>query len=406
MRILFVAFSNSIHTTRWIGQLWGLGWDLHLFPSLDQGETDHQLRNVTVHHSLYGVRSDIDASVKLRGVPILFPRFSGYIAYLGRANLQYWRHDYRAFQLRRLIKRLHPDIIHSMEIQAGGYLVSDVRKRYSGQFPPWIVTNWGSDIYLFGRLADHVDKIKEVLARCDYYSCECQRDVHLAKQMGLKGEVLPLLPNTGGFDLPRIAHLREPGPTSARRLILLKGYQHWAGRALVGLRALALCADALGGYRVGVYLANNDVKIAAELVSKSTGIPIEMIPFCSHDDMLRLYGQARISIGLSISDAISTSLLEAMVMGAFPVQSCTACADEWIVDGETGFIVPPEDPEIVAAAIRRAVSDGVLVDRAAELNAKVAQERLDQSIIRPKVIAMYEKVFAEVQAKKKGNRSQ
>jgi glycosyltransferase involved in cell wall biosynthesis len=122
--------------------------------------------------------------------------------------------------------------------------------------------------------------------------------------------------------------------------------------------------------------------------------------------MLRLHGQARIHIGLAISDGIAITSLEAMVMGAFPIQSCTACADEWIVDGETGFIVPPEDPKIVAAAIRRAVSDDVLVDRAAELNAKVAQERLDQSIIRPKVIAMYEKVFAEVQAKKKGNRSQ
>jgi glycosyltransferase involved in cell wall biosynthesis len=407
MRILFVAFSDSIHTARWINQLHGLGWDIHLFPSLDIGQVSPHLMNVTVYHSFYGKQENRDRTIRLRGVPVMVPRISGYIAYVGRTALQYSRwSNYRSFQLRRLIKRLRPDIIHSMEIQAGGYLVSDVRKRYSGQFPPWIVTNWGSDIYLFGRLSEHVDKIREVLARCDYYSCECQRDVHLAKQMGLKGEVLPLLPNTGGFDLARIAQFRQPGPTSARRLILLKGYQHWAGRALVGLRALALCADSLRGYRVGVYLANNDVKIAAELVSKSTGIPIEVIPFCSHDDMLRLYGQARISIGLSISDAISTSLLEAIAMGAFPIQSCTACADEWIVDGETGFIVPPEDPEIVAAAIRRAVSDDMLVDRAAELNAKVAQERLDQSIIRPKVIAMYEKVFAEVQAKKKGNRSQ
>jgi glycosyltransferase involved in cell wall biosynthesis len=287
-----------------------------------------------------------------------------------------------------------------MEIQAAGYLVWEVKRQYGGKFPPWIVTNWGSDIYLFGRLAAHVEKIRGVLENCDYYSCECHRDIHLAKQMGLKGEVLSVLPNTGGFDLQRVAQFRQLGPTSGRKLILLKGYQHFAGRALVGLRAISLCANELREYEVAIYCPNPDVKIAAELVSRANGIPIHIVPPCSHDEMLRLYGRARIYIGLSISDAISTSLLEAIVMGAFPIQSCTSCADEWIVDGEMGFIVPPEDPEPIAAAIRRAVSDDALVDRAAELNAALARERIDQKIIRPQVIAMYEKV-AEHECRKK-----
>ena len=392
-RILFVAFSNSIHTARWINQLDGQGWDIHLFPSIDVGTVHPELKNVTVYHSFYSRQQDIDRSVSLRGIPILMPHFSKYVAYIGRSALQRTRlHNYRTFQLTKLIKRLRPDIIHSREIQSAGYLVSEVKKRYSGQFPKWVVTNFGSDIYLFGRLASHVDRINEVLTECDYYSCECQRDVQLAREMGLKGEVLPVLPNTGGFELERISQFRQPGPTSARRLILLKGYQNWAGRALTGLRALALCANELKGYRVAVYLANEDVQIDAELVSRSTGIPIEVIPYCSHDDMLRLYGQARIYLGLSISDAIPTSLLESMVMGAFPIQSCTSCANEWITDGETGSIVPPEDPEIIAAAIRRVISDDDLVDRASELNMETAKKRLDQSVIRPEVIKMYQKI--------------
>jgi glycosyltransferase involved in cell wall biosynthesis len=176
---------------------------------------------------------------------------------------------------------------------------------------------------------------------------------------------------------------------------VLKGYQGWAGRALVGLRAIELSADALKGYRVAVYLAGQDVRIAAELVAQSTGIPIEIVPHSPHEDILRLHGQARISIGLSISDAVSTSLLEAMVMGSFPIQSNTSCADEWIRCGETGLLVHPEDPEAVAAAIRRAVTNDALVDHAAEINARLAAERLDQSVIQPQVIAMYDKVAAQ-----------
>jgi hypothetical protein len=379
---------ESVHTARWVSQIDDQGWDVHLFPSIDYGIIHPDLKNVSVYHSFYGKQKNSAQTVRFHGIPVL----SEFAASTGRYLLKAVKPNYREIQLSQVIKKLQPDIIHSMEIQAAGYLVREVKRRYGRDFPPWIVSNWGSDIYLFGRLAAHVEKIKGVLETCDYYSCECHRDVHLAKQMGLKGEVLSVLPNTGGFDLERVARFRQPGPSSNRRLILLKGYQHFAGRALVGLRAISLCAKELGDYRIAIYCASPDVKIAAELVSQSTGIPIDVIPPCSHDEMLLLYGHARIYIGLSISDAISTSLLEALVMGAFPIQSCTSCADEWIKEGEMGFIVPPEDPEPVAEAIRKAVMDHGLVDRAAERNASLARERLDQTLIRPQVVAMYKRV--------------
>ena len=399
MRILFVAMSDSIHTARWINQLGGQGWDIHLFPSRDVGRTHPDLKSLTVYHSFYTRRLEhgtgvIDKTVRLRGIPVFSP-YPYYAAFAARTAFSVMWPHYRVLQLRRLVKRLRPDIIHSMEIQAAGYLTLSAREGYEGQFPPWIVTNWGSDIYLFGRLAEHVEKIKSVLSASGYYSCECRRDVELARQYGFKGETLPVLPNTGGFNLARVSQSRGDVPPSARRLILVKGYMGWAGRALVGLRAIALCASELKGYRVVIYLAADDVRIAAELVSQSTGIPIQCIPYCSHEEMLTWYGKARVYVGLSISDAIPTSLLEAMVMGAFPIQSNTGAADEWVIDGETGIIVPPEDPEVVAAAIRRAVSDDALVDHAAEANSQVARERLDEKVIRPQVIAMYEKIAAE-----------
>ena len=402
MRILFVAMTDSMHTCRWVNQLADQGWDAHLFPST-YGGIHPELRNVTVHQLVYRRPPGLSKSVQVRGLRWPFERHDAVgrvamrriIQALSRLTAQ----EQSARSLASMIKRIKPDIVHSLEIQHAGYMTYDARRILRNRFPPWIVTNWGNDIYLFGRLDEHIGRIKEVLSVCDYYSCECHRDVTLAKQIGLRGEVLPVLPNNGGFNLARSAQFRQPGPPSARRLILLKGYQDWHGRATVGLRAIQLCADALEGYSVGVYVPNPDVKIAAELVSKSTGIPIELIPRSSHEEMLRLFGRARVYIGLAISDGISISSIEAMVMGAFPIQSCTACADEWIVDGQSGLIVPPEDPELIAAAIRRAVSDDAMVDRAAELNAMVARERLDQEVIRPQVIAMYEEIAARARAK-------
>jgi hypothetical protein len=112
--------------------------------------------------------------------------------------------------------------------------------------------------------------------------------------------------------------LRTPGPSSDRRVILLKGPQGWVYRGLVGLNALALCTDVLQEYTIAIYLAAPEVVEAATVLSQKTGIPVDIIPYCSHEEMLAWHGKARLSIGLAMSDGISTSFLEAIVMGSFP----------------------------------------------------------------------------------------
>jgi len=393
MRILLIGLSYSIHTARWIAQIVDQGWDLHLFPSRDSGVIHPDLRNVTIYHSLYGKRNRGKGNVRFRGLPVI----SETVAFLGRGFLKTYFPKYRVIQLRRVVERVKPDIIHSMEIQAAGYLTLEAKKRFHGKFPPCIVTNWGSDIYLFGRLSKHETKIKDLLAQFDFYSCECSRDVKLARSFGFRGEVLPVFPNAGGFDLQFIEDLKQPGKTSERRSIILKGYQGWAGRSLVGIRALGRCAEILENYEILIYSASEDVEIAAELLSKSTGIPITIIPwYTPHCEMLKMFGKSRISIGLSISDAISTSLLDAIAMGSFPIQSWTSCADEWIEDDVTGILVPPEDPEVIEQAIRKALSDDDLVNRAADINSQTSRQRLDYKILKQKTIDMYEHVYSKI----------
>ena len=130
-------------------------------------------------------------------------------------------------------------------------------------------------------------------------------------------------------------------------------------------------------------------------MARKTGLVIDIIPKCGHEEMLRLHGRARMSIGINATDGVSTSFLEALVMGSFPIQTYTACADEWVTDGETGFIVRPDDPAGIAAAIRRAVTDDALVDRAAERNARTAEDRLEYGKLRQQAVALYETVARE-----------
>jgi glycosyltransferase involved in cell wall biosynthesis len=398
LRILFVARPISVHAARWINQVADAGWDLHLFPAFE-GPLHPDFRNVTAYSvTRHGMTPN--AGVRRRA---LWPLPAGgyRVQMFARRLPERW--GGRAAWLARVIKKLKPDLVHSLEFQQAGYLTLRARKFYEGRFPAWVTSNWGSDIYLYGPLAGHREKIRGILEGCDYYTCECHRDVKLAREYGFRGEALPVLPVAGGFHIEKMREYRQPGPTSARRVIALKGYQHWAGRALVGLHAIERCADVLkaGGYTVAVYSAAEDVQIAAERMAIATGLRLEIMPEGSHEEMLRLQGRTRVSIGLSISDGLSTSALEALVMGAFPVQSNTSCLDEELVrDGETALIVPAEAPEAVAAAIRRAVTDDELVDRAVAVNDRVAASRLDYSIIQPQVVAMYERIAARVRGEK------
>jgi hypothetical protein len=115
----------------------------------------------------------------------------------------------------QVIDRVHPDIIYSMDFQSGGYLTLAAKQQMS-TFPVWVAANLGSDIYHFQQYPDHRERIKRVLAACDYYACECHRDVLLANNLGLKGDSLPVTPIAGGL---RFDTLPATVPPSQRRCI-------------------------------------------------------------------------------------------------------------------------------------------------------------------------------------------
>jgi glycosyltransferase involved in cell wall biosynthesis len=300
-----------------------------------------------------------------------------------------------AAKLARTIAELRPDIVHCLEMQHAGYLLLATREKMPRlKLPPVIYSSWGSDLFFFGRQADHTERIRAFLAMCDYFIADCQRDVQLASDFGFKGEVLGVFPGGGGYDLERARQLRQPAPVLARRVVAVKGYHDdcWAGRALVALRAIELCADVLGDYEVVIYSASANVRAAAEQLSAKRTVRISVLPPSQHEEILRLMGHARVAIGVSVSDGTPNSLLEAMLMGAFPIQSDTGATAEWVTHCANGFLVPPEDAAAVATAIRTAIDDDALVEKAAVLNERIVVERINQAAIQPQVVALYERV--------------
>ena len=460
-RILFVGLQNSIHVARWIDLIADEGWDLHMFPVNDEepstklrGTRLHLprasadvealariprepfavwawrrvtsdpvsiLQEISRRLCLPWVWAATRARLRARSLrrawrryrastlPLVLDPFYPSVEELGgrdairHGRIRLGESDNCAPVLHgpgvlaSLVRRIEPDLIHSMEYQHAGYLVLRAKDLYGPGFPPWLATNWGSDIYLYQHFADHRAQLERLLKSIDFYSCECRRDIGLARALGFEGEVMPVLPNSGGFDLRRLVRLRSKAPPSRRRIVMMKGYEHFAGRALRGLDVLESLSTELEGFKIVLFSVSAEPRARALALRASGKLDISVIDYAPHEEILRMFGRARMYLGISISDGVSTSMLEAMVMGAFPIQTNTSCCDEWYADGEGGFIIPHDDPDVIRDRVRRALHDDDLVDRAAEINLRTAKEKLDRDVVAPKVRDFYRRmdVWAE-----------
>lgn len=410
-KILFVAMQTSIHTVRWINQI-SAEYDVHLF-AVDRGVPHPELRSVTIHQPFYtgGFPRWIarlfgrESSGGDETIPDVKPRWDFYFpnkllgclcklfrVYIGtgEGSIPYL---FGPAMLARVIIREKPDLIHSLEFQHCSYLVLEARRVPDVCNYKWWATNWGSDVHYFQQFANHKRIIEKLFAELDIYSCECERDISYARQLGFNGIAMPVLPNTGGFDLSLVKGLRTRIPASDRKVILVKGYQAFVGRALTALDSLELISDELRDYQIVVYSACPAVRDRVLALRKSNALQVECSEKMAHWKMLELFSSARVYLGVSLSDGISTSLLEAMALGAFPIQTSTSCCNEWIEHGSTGFEVPCDNAAVISECVKKALNDDGLVDAASRKNWEVVSTKLDREKLCCEVQKMYETAF-------------
>ena len=96
----------------------------------------------------------------------------------------------------------------------------------------------------------------------------------------------------------------------------------------------------------------------------------------SHKEMLEKFKSARIYIGASKSDGISTSFLEAIASGAYAIQTSTSGAGEWLSKGIIASVVDPKKTSILEEFCKVVLDDQIL-DEALVVNRKIAKLSLD-----------------------------
>lgn len=356
-KILVVGMLDSVHLARWLGHFAHDGHDFLIFPSSPHRRVHPLLKELLANKSDSKFR--VVGSTRQTGVLLfVMDRLSG--------------NRLASLLLGQVIDRFRPDYLHAVEIQHAGYMcLRTISRKGKGKYR-FLVTNYGSDLFWFARFEEHRQRIVQILSLADGYFAECERDVSLARKLGYQGRTFPVAPNAGGFS----SEILERPLTSSRdrSTILIKGYHGWVGRAKIALDAIRLLADELEGVEVVVYSANLVTWVKAMQVRLEAKIRIKVFlkNQLTHSQMLELFSKSKVYVGLSLSDGISTSMLEAMAMGAVPVQTSTACCDEWF--NETGVKIDELRPETVANGIREAIRLSQLPQVAQENKKTVSQK--------------------------------
>jgi hypothetical protein len=352
---------DSIHVARWIGQFTDEDIDFVMFPSGP---------NRKIHREIRRLRSaQLGQSATFRIVPLS-----------GLLSVPLWLLDrflgegLRGWLLRMTVKREKPDYIHALELQHAGYIVERGLRNYLSN-ASLIVTNYGSDIFWFQKFPKHLRRIQSLLTMADRYSAECSRDYVLAEKYGFRGARLPLIPNSGLISEQEMT--LNSLPTSERNLIAVKGYQGWVGRAENVIQALKIEAPNVRDAEIVFFSCNFRTLLAILLLRIQTGLSVRGYRknTLTHTEILDLFARSRLYVGVSLSDGLSTSAIEAMSMGAYPIQSNTSCASEWFIEGVSGTSLLETSPSYIGRVIAESFAEGPKLDKAREKNLEIVTSR-------------------------------
>ncbi len=374
-KVLLVAMVDSVHTGRWISQFDGEAIDFMLFPS-----TPH--RRV---HSLIKQRLILKVETKVR-----ISQWMNWAALpLGIADLVF-ANFFRAKLLAREINKFKPDIIHIMETQHAGYLTDQALKTVKSE-PKIILSIWGSDLFWFQRFPKHRQKISLLFPRVNILITECERDEALATKLGFVGECVYGIPASGGVDWRLLNDSHRQVLPSKRKIVAIKGYSGFVGLGPLAIRSLVSLVNQLRSYEIVIYSCSYRTAQMAKRLRKRSGlnIQVKLKHSMTTKQMEDLFLSARVVVGVSLSDGLPATVKEAVCTGAFPVQTDTSCAGEWLKDGVSVLLVPPNDIGALSAAILRALTDDQLVDNASEVNQNIARTRMDLLTIKAKLSELY-----------------
>jgi glycosyltransferase involved in cell wall biosynthesis len=291
--------------------------------------------------------------------------------------------------IRGVIKKLKPDLIHAGPIQRSAFLVALIG------FKPLVSMSWGYDLLMdadrsgFWRWATQY-----TLHRSAILVADCDTVRKKAVEFGMSGDRIVTFP--WGVDLKAFIPGKNP-PANGEQFTLLST-RSWEPIYGVDILARAFVKAAqktpqirlimLGNGSQGGYLRNlfSDAGLMDRVI-----LPGQV----SQADLPRYYLMADVYVSASHVDGSSVSLMEALACGRPAVVSDIPGNREWVEHGENGWWFKDGDVDDLAQSILTAVNQSKQLVDMGKAARQVAEARADWDRNFPNLLNAYSRALGE-----------
>lgn len=376
MKILMVSIPNH-HFFQWVDQLTDSGHDVIWFDASDGGSRVERINWVT---QIKGWKLRWDFPMR-HTIKLYFPKIYAFLQNYNERDIT------TVFE--NIIQEYQPDIVHSFEMRLAGLPILATMQKHDSI--PFIYSSWGSDLFYYTQLGITKSCVSPFLERVNYLITDCQRDYTIAVANGFTNSFLGVYPGNGGITIDT-AKIKD---SQQRNTLIIKGYDDGVGMASKVIEALKLVPlPLIQDYLIVVYSADVSIvnQLNTDVFFKSLNIRvINRGAFISNPELLGIMGQSVLHIGNSISDGMPNALLEAMGMGAFPIQSNPGkVSEEVISDGVNGLLIgDPLDVQKIANSIEWAILNPAVRAKAQIYNVDLIQKKCNRIALKKEIIDMY-----------------
>lgn len=361
MKICYLSDARSVHTAKWVSWFHRAGHEVCVF-SVESGTEDWD-PEIPVH--------------RLKTTSI----FNSY---------RLW-HDLQ--KIKRYIKEAKPDIIHAHFVSINGFIGALLG------FHPLVVTAWGSDI-LVNQHGNKLWRVKYALKKANCLTCDAQHAVERMVELGAsRGNISRInfgidaklfCPRGKDIELAQELGLTNRGPVivSSRQLHPIYDVESLI-QAIPGV--LKKFEDA-----VFLILGDGPERGALEELAASLGVSGSVVFTGRLPNQLfpKYLCLADVYVSTSLSDAgIAASTAEAMACGLPVVSTDFGENDQWIVDGEGGYLVPIKSPTELTNKLIRLLSDRKILESAGTKNRAIVVENNDYESEMGKMESIYAKLI-------------
>lgn len=273
--------------------------------------------------------------------------------------------------VKRVLKQVDPHVVHAGPIQTCGLLAALARTH------PLLIMSWGFDLMKDAERGPAWRwATRYTLGRADWFTSDCLATRDRAVRYGMPIERTTVFP--WGVDLAHFSPLpRTATPGNGNGITL---FCNRAWEANYGVDVLARAFVQVVGKRQDVRLLLAGGGSQAGLIRGIlTGLEskVEFLGQVSQSDLPGYYRQADVYISPSHVDGTSVSLLEAMACGLPCLVSDIPANQEWVQDGQNGWLFPDGDDQALADRVLQTMDERSSLEQLGHTSRGIAETRAD-----------------------------